>query len=210
MKRLILASASEGRKKVLTQAGFGFSVYPSNFIEDLDSEADPYKLVSQLSAGKARAVAEKLRNAVIIGADTVVFCGGRIFGKPKTETEAKKILRFLSGKNHLMITGLTVIDCDSNKIITKTSVTKIFFRRLTAKEINEYAATNEPLTKAGGYAIQGRGAAFVDKVEGEYSGALGLPLELLKQILSRFEMTDTKIKKPKPGSSRLFQEEEYL
>lgn len=189
MKRLILASTSEGRKLVLNQAGFGFSVYPSNFVEDFDSEADPYKLVSRLSVGKARMAAEKHQNAVVIGADTVVFCGKRIFGKPKTKTEAKKILRFLSGKSHLMITGLTVIDCDSKKIITKTSVTKIFFRRLTEKEINKYVITDEPMTKAGGYAIQGRGAGFVDKIVGEYSGALGLPLELLKQLLSKFELT---------------------
>lgn len=186
MKRLILASASEGRKKVLTQAGFDFSVYSSNFIEDLDSESDPYKLVSRLSVGKAKVVSEKYSNAIVIGADTVVFCGGKILGKPKTKTEAKEMLRFLSRKSHLMITGLTVIDCNSQKIITKTSVTKIFFRRLSDKEINGYVETNESMTKAGGYAIQGRGRFFVDKIEGEYSGALGLPLELLKQILSKF------------------------
>lgn len=189
MKRLILASASEGRKKVLAQAGFDFSVSPGNFIEDLDSESDPYKLVGRLSVGKAKLVAKKHKNAIIIGADTVVFCGGKILGKPKTKTEAKEMLRFLSRKSHLMITGLTIIDCDSQKIITKTSVTKIFFRRLSDKEINEYMETNESMTKAGGYAIQGKGGAFVDKIEGEYSGALGLPLELLKQIFSKFGVT---------------------
>ena len=83
-----------------------------------------------------------------------------------------------------MITGLTVIDCDSKKIITKTSVTKIFFHRLTDVKINEYVETDEPMTKAGGYAIQGKGGAFVEKIEGEYSGALGLPLKLLKQIFT--------------------------
>lgn len=184
MKKLILASASDGRKMVLTQAGFEFTVYPSNFVEDLDSESDPYKLVSQLSVGKAMAVAGKFENAVVVGADTVVFYGGRIFGKPKTRVEAKEMLHFLSGTAHLMITGLTVIDCDSKKIITKTSVTKIFFHRLTDVEINEYAKTDEPMTKAGGYAIQGKGGAFVEKIEGEYSGALGLPLKLLKQIFT--------------------------
>jgi len=187
MRKLILASASEGRKMVLSQAGFDFSIFPSNFVEDLDSESDPYKLVSKLSAGKAKAVAGKFKDAVIIGADTVVFCGGKIFGKPKTKIEAKKMLKFLSGTTHLMITGLTVIDGGSKKIITKTSVTKIFFHRLTGEEINEYVDTNEPMTKAGGYAIQGKGGEFVDKIEGEYSGALGLPLKLLKQILSEFE-----------------------
>ena len=173
---------------VLSQAGFEFSVSPSNFVEDLDSESDPYKLVSQLSVGKARAVADKFQNAIIVGADTVVFYGGKILGKPKTKAEARKMLKFLSGTIHLMITGLTVIDCDSKKIITKISVTKIFFHCLTDKEINAYAKTNEPMTKAGGYAIQGKGGVFVDKIEGEYSGALGLPLMLLKQILLEFEM----------------------
>lgn len=176
---------------VLSQAGFDFSICPSNFVEDLDSESDPYKLVSKLSAGKAKAVAGKFKNAVIIGADTVVFCNGKILGKPKTKAEAKKMLRFLSGTTHLMITGLTVIDCDSKKIITKTSVTKIFFHQLATEEIDEYVETNEPMTKAGGYAIQGKGGEFVDKIVGEYSGALGLPLKLLKQILSEFKITLT-------------------
>lgn len=184
MKRLILASASEGRKMVLSQAGFDFSVSPSNFVEDFNSETDPYKLVSRLSIGKAKAVAGKFQNAIVVGADTVVFYGGKILGKPKTKTEAKEMLHFLSGTAHLMITGLTVIDCDSEKIITKTSVSKIFFRRLTDVEINEYVKTGEPMTKAGGYAVQGKGGKFVDKIEGEYSGALGLPLELLKQIFT--------------------------
>ena len=169
---------------VLAQAGFEFTVYPSNFVEDLDSESDPYKLVSQLSVGKAKTVAGKFENAVVVGADTVVFYGGRIFGKPKTRAEAKEMLHFLSGTTHLMITGLTVIDCDSKKIITKTSVTKIFFHRLTDVKINEYVETDEPMTKAGGYAIQGKGGVFVEKIEGEYSGALGLPLKLLKQIFT--------------------------
>lgn len=187
MKRLILASASEGRKMVLSQVGFEFTIFPSNFAEDLNSESDPYKLVSLLSVGKAQAVAEKFRNAVVIGADTVGFYGGKILGKPKTMTEAKKMLKFLSGTIHLMITGLTAIDCDSKKIITKISVSKIFFRKLADDEINEYVKTGEPMTKAGGYAIQGRGGKFIDKIEGEYSGALGLPLILLEQILSEFE-----------------------
>lgn len=184
MKRLILASASEGRKTVLSQAGFEFTVCSSNFAEDLIAESDPYQLVSLLSVEKARAVAKKFQNAIIIGADTVVYYHGKILGKPKTMVEAKKMLKFLSGKIHLMITGLTVIDCDSKKIITKTSATKIFFRRLADDEINEYAKTGEPMTKAGGYAIQGKGGKFVDKIEGEYSGALGLPLKLLKQIFT--------------------------
>ena len=191
MRKLILASASEGRKMVLSQAGFDFSIFPSNFVEDLDSESDPYKLVSKLSAGKAKAVAGKFKDAVIIGADTVVFCSGKIFGKPKTKFEAGEMLQILSGTTHLMITGLTVIDCDSKKIITKTSVSKIFFHRLTGEEINEYVDTNEPMTKAGGYVIQGKGGVFVDKIEGEYSGALGLPLKLLKQILSEFKINLT-------------------
>lgn len=184
MKKLILASASEGRKMVLSQAGFNFAVCPSNFAEDLNSETDPYKLVSLLSVGKTKAVAKKFQNAIIIGADTVVFYGGKILGKPKTRTEAKEMLKFLSGTTHLMITGLTVIDCDSEKIITKTSVSRIFFRRLADDEINKYVTSGEPFTKAGGYAIQGRGGKFVDKIEGEYSGALGLPLKLLKQIFA--------------------------
>lgn len=184
MKRLILASGSEGRRLVLSKAGFEFTVFPSNFAEDLNSESDPYKLVSLLSAGKAKAVAEKFQNAIIVGADTVVFHEGKIFGKPKTKNEAKTMLSFLSGSTHLMITGLTVIDADSKKIVTRTSVSKIFFHRLTGVEIDEYVETNEPMTKAGGYAIQGKGGAFVDKIEGEYSGALGLPLNLLKGILS--------------------------
>ena len=176
---------------VLSEAGFDFSIFPSNFVEDLDSESDPYKLVSKLSAGKAKAVAGKFKDAVIIGADTVVFCSGKIFGKPKTKLEAGEMLQILSGTTHLMITGLTVIDCDSKKIITKTSVSKIFFHRLTGEEINEYVDTNEPMTKAGGYVIQGKGGVFVDKIEGEYSGALGLPLKLLKQILSEFKINLT-------------------
>lgn len=182
MKKLILASASEGRKMVLSQAGFNFAVCPSNFAEDKYSESDPYKLVSFLSSGKAKTVAKDFQNAVVIGADTVVYCCGKILGKPKTAPEAKEMLKFLSGTTHLMITGLTVIDCDSEKIITKTSVSRIFFRRLADDEISEYIKTGEPMTKAGGYAIQGKGGKFVDKIEGEYSGALGLPLDLLREI----------------------------
>jgi len=188
MRRLILASASEGRKMILSQAGFDFSIYPSNFVEDLDSESDPYKLVSKLSAGKANTVAGKYKDAVVIGADTVVFCNGRILGKPKTKVEAGEMLKFLSGTTHLMITGLTVIDCSSKKTITKTSVTKIFFRDVSQEEINSYVAMDEPMTKAGGYAIQGEGGAFVEKIEGEYSGALGLPLNILREVLAELRV----------------------
>jgi septum formation protein len=186
MKKIILASASPRRKELLEKIGLKFKVEPGGITEDLTSDLPPQELAKKLSRGKASAVSKKHPEAIIIAADTIGVFEGKIIGKPHTTTEAKKMLRMLNGKSHLVITGFTIIDTKTGKIISKSVETKVYFCKLTKAEIDAYIATGEPLDKAGGYAIQGLGALIVEKIEGDYYNVIGLPLSALVESLKGF------------------------
>ena len=186
MKKIILASQSPRRKQLLEKIGLKFEIYPSNYEEDMSLKMEPNKLAEYLSLGKAKDVAQKHKDSIIISADTIVAIDGEVFGKPRTSEKAKYMLQKFSGKAHSVITGFTIIDTETNKQITKSVETKVYFKNLPEKEIDAYIATEEPLEKGGGYAIQGLAALFVEKIEGDYFNIVGLPILALTTELKNF------------------------
>ncbi|MFH0768115.1 MAG: nucleoside triphosphate pyrophosphatase [Chloroflexota bacterium] len=188
MQRIILASASPRRKELLEKIGLRFEVEPSNYVEDMRSEAEPHELAKKVSLEKAKVVASKHNDAIVIAADTFGVFRGKILGKPNTEVEAKRMLQTINGKSHLVITGFTIIDTKKNKALSRAVETKVYIRRLTTSEIDAYVESKEPLDKAGGYAIQGLGSVIVEKIEGDYFNVMGLPLSALTESLKEFEV----------------------
>ena len=186
MKAIILASASPRRKELLEQIGLSFMVEPSNYQESMSLELEPHELAKSLSLEKARLVARNHRNALVIAADTFIVFEGKILGKPRTETQAKAMLETINGKPHSAITGFTIIDTDSNKTVSRAVETRVHLRKLSSNEIDAYVTSKEPLDKAGAYAIQGLGSAIVERIEGDYSNVIGLPLSALTESLKEF------------------------
>jgi len=186
MKKIILASASPRRKEILALTRLRFRVEPSEYEETLDNATKPHKLAKRLSLEKAEAVAGKYRDALIIAADTFIVFRGKPLGKPHTSKEARKMLAMLNGKSHSVITGYTVLDTGTGNKITRSIETKVWFKKMTPQELDAYVATKEPLDKAGAYAIQGRGAMIVRKIEGDYLNVVGLPLFDLADSLKKF------------------------
>lgn len=177
---LILASKSPRRKELLKQIDIPFVVVVSDAEEVSGNSWTPAALVVENAKRKARAVAEKYPDSPVLGADTVVSSEGKIFGKPKDKDEARKMLTVLSGKMHEVTTGLALIN--RNEIRTTNVTTKVFFDTMTKADIDAYIATDEPMDKAGAYAIQGKAARFIEKIEGSYSNVVGLPLNALIQL----------------------------
>jgi septum formation protein len=165
-RSIILASASPRRKKLLEQIGLEFTVEASNYPETLPKNQPPGELAVSIAEGKAQAVAQNHSDAIIIAADTLGVVRGRIIGKPHTAGEAVRMLKLLSGKSHLVITGLTVLDTRSGQKISRIVETRVYFKHLSNQEIEAYVAGEEPLDKAGAYAIQGLGAVLIEKIDG--------------------------------------------
>ena len=136
MKIIILASASPRRKELLEKIGLTFEVEPSNYEEDIHSGLEPHKFARKISLEKAKAVASKHENAIVIAADTFIVFGGQILGKPHTEKEARKMLTAISGKSHSVITGFSIIDTDKNKMLSKSVETKVYLKKVTLAEID--------------------------------------------------------------------------
>ncbi|MEX0721825.1 MAG: Maf family protein [Balneolaceae bacterium] len=190
MLRIILASKSPRRKKLLTQLGFKFEVHPSDINEDI-SQAEPGKLVEQLALLKAGDVARHFPNSFIIGADTIVVHSGEILGKPKDETEAAEMLMRLSGSIHSVFTGVTLAKTDEKGFIDSKKTfyeqTNVQFSTLTFREIQAYIKSGSPLDKAGAYGIQDDlGAVFVEKIVGDYYNVVGFPLNRFYRELKNF------------------------
>lgn len=186
MKKIILASASPRRKEILALTGLRFRVEPSDYEEKFDNSISPHNLAKRLSLEKARAVAGKYSSALIIAADTFIVFRRKLLGKPHTSKEARKMLKLLNGKSHSVITGYTILDTGTGKKITRSVETKVWFKKISSEELDAYAATKEPIDKAGAYAIQGRGAMIVKKIEGDYLNVVGLPLFDLADSLKKF------------------------
>ncbi|MBE7034513.1 MAG: septum formation inhibitor Maf [Ruminococcaceae bacterium] len=181
---VVLASASPRRRELLEQIGLPFFVLPSQADEDINPDLSPQLTVQSLSLLKAADIAKtQPASAYVIGADTVVVLDGEILTKPKDEEDARRMLARLSGRAHSVVTGVTVIRCRDGKSISVCEETKVFFKEMSEAEIASYVATGEPLDKAGSYGIQGLGALFVEKIEGDYNNVVGLPLMRLCHIL---------------------------
>ncbi len=185
-RRIILASASPRRKEILAKTGLAFEVDRSGYDEQLDPRIEPHRLARTLAWHKAQAVSGRYQDALLIAADTFIAFRGHMLGKPHTAAEAVRMLGMLSGKTHSVITGYAVIDTRTGRRASGSEETKVVFRRLSKAEISAYVKTGEPLDKAGAYAIQGRGAMLVQRIEGDYLNVVGLPLVSLVRTLRKF------------------------
>lgn len=187
---IYLASISPRRRQILRRLGFKFRALRPDFIEpDIKTSNAPKKFAITCALFKALSTLRhhKIKSGLVIGMDTIVVQGKRILGKPATVSEAKKILKILSGKSHYVITGIAIIKLPERRIITGAESTRVTFRSLTPEEINSYIRTPEPYDKAGAYAIQGRASIFIEKVNGCYLNVIGLPVPLLLKLLKQLE-----------------------
>ena len=188
MKQIILASASPRRRELLAQIGLDFTVLPASGEEKITKQI-PSEVVEELSGQKAEAVAEQSPDGIIIGADTVVCQDGEIMGKPKDEADALRMLRQLQGEMHSVFTGVTLIVKENGSVISKQTFsqeTRVYLYAMTDEEIQDYIATGEPMDKAGAYGIQGRFAAYVEGIEGDYNNVVGLPVSAVWQEIKEF------------------------
>lgn len=201
-KKIILASASPRRRELLTQIGLAFEVVVSKTEEKITS-TEPARVVEELSAQKAEAVWEKLvlgardveqnrgesamAGIIVLGADTVVACDGKILGKPVDVENAVEMLRMLQGRGHEVYTGVTVLyeENGEKKVLTFHEKTIVHFCPMTETQIREYVATGDPMDKAGSYGIQGFCARYIRGIEGDYNNVVGLPVGRVYQELSK-------------------------
>lgn len=183
---IILASKSPRRKELLENIGIKPLIIVSEADENIN-EKNPEKLVKELSAIKAEAVFEKIKaegnpalnsGDYVLGADTVVYAGGEILGKPKDKEDARRMIKTLSGNVHSVFTGFTLIDCDGKRI-SKSVETKVFVYEMSDEETEEYISSDEPYDKAGAYGIQGLFGRYVEKIDGDYSNVVGLPVSTI-------------------------------
>jgi len=184
-KKIILASASPRRRRLLRQIGLTFQVMPSSINENNSICHDPSANVQAMALRKARDVAARLEDGIVIGADTQILVDGEVFGKPKDAADAARMLSRLSGRIHRVITGVALVDAGTGFEETWAETTLVTFRELSQDEIYAYVETGEPMGKAGAYGIQGRAAAFVERIEGCYFNVVGLPLARLVQKLRK-------------------------
>ena len=185
---IYLASASPRRQELLRQLGIEFDPMPSNILEVREAGESPAQYVTRVAGDKARWVAQLVKERglpvhPVLGADTEVVLDGEILGKPENAAHGMDMLRRLSGRTHEVLSAVCI--WNHEKEYTMLSTSRVTFRPLTPAEIEQYWKTGEPVGKAGAYAIQGRAAAFVAKLEGSYSGVMGLPLHELDEILRK-------------------------
>lgn len=180
--QLILASASPRRKELMGLYRIPFVIRVADIDETMDPQGQPWEEVARVSRRKAAAIARETGD-VVVAADTIVVCDGKILGKPRTAEEAEQMLRLLSGRDHQVMTGVTVMRDDAEAVFTE--VTDLHFRNLSDREIREYVASGEPMDKAGAYGIQGGAALFCSRMVGDYYNVMGLPVCRLGETLRK-------------------------
>jgi septum formation protein len=179
---LLLASTSPQRRAILSQLGIPFDVVPPNYVEHDPPDADPATLVREHALGKARSVAAEAGDRPVLGVDTTVALDGRIYAKPADAGDAERMLDELSGHTHAVVSGLALVTRGWEHV--EDAATLVTFRALTPRDLASYVAAGEWEGRAGGYAIQGLGAALVERVEGDYLNVVGLPASLLVRLLA--------------------------
>ena len=179
---LLLASTSPQRRAILEQLGIPFDVVAPRYVEDDPPEADAVELVRGHAREKARSVAGEAGDRPVLGVDTAVVLQGRIYGKPASSAEAEQMLERLSGKTHAVVSGLCLVTPGWE--VVEHEATRVAFRTLTPRDLGAYVASGEWEGRAGGYAIQGLGAALVRRIEGDYLNVVGLPAALLVRLLA--------------------------
>jgi septum formation protein len=184
---LILASRSPRRRRLLRQAGYRVRVVPSGIEEPVDPDHTPTQHVRKVALDKALHVARRFRQAVVVAADTEVILRGRIFGKPVSAADARRMLATLSGKTHVVHTGVALVNAADGRRRTFVESTRVTFRRLSRAEIAAYVASGSPMDKAGAYGIQDdHGAVFVERIEGCFTTVVGFPLARFHRELELF------------------------
>jgi len=188
---LILASASPRRSELLRQLKLDFKVLPSDAAEVADEHLSPQEICQLNAHRKARAVAKQIPDALVLGADTLVFLDGEIMGKPTRLADAERMLAKLQGRTHQVVTGISLIHLRAHRERVFAVSTDVTFRPLDAGQIRDYLAKVNPLDKAGAYAIQEHGDKIVAEISGSYSNVVGLPLEKLKEELHVLQTRET-------------------
>lgn len=185
-RKIILASKSPRRKEILDQLGLDFAVEASSF-EEKDEHLTPEELAAHNAIGKARQIAKKHRDALVIGVDTVVAFQSLQINKPRNKKDAERILKVLSGRTHKVFSAVCVIDTKTNNEVHGVQETLVTMKKMTEKEIENYIATGEGSDKAGSYAIQGKAALFIKRIEGDYFNVVGLPVFLLGKLMKKLD-----------------------
>ena len=179
--RVVLASASPRRRDLLNLIGIAHEVRPANIDETMRPREAPRRYAERLAREKASAISTRDPDLITIGADTVVVINRKVLGKPADPSDAARMLRMLSGREHTVITAVAV--SRGRKLRSAIEEVRVKFRRLRADEIDEYIAMGEPMDKAGAYGIQGYGATIVERIEGDYFAVMGLPLVRLVGLM---------------------------
>ena len=179
---LLLASTSPQRRAILHQLGIPFDVVAPRYVEHDPPDADAARLVREHALGKARSVAAEADDRPVLGVDTTVVLDGRIYTKPADAGDAERMLEELSGRTHAVVSGLALVTPGWEYV--EDEATLVTFRELTPRDLANYVASSEWQGRAGGYAIQGLGAALVERVEGDYLNVVGLPASLLVRLLA--------------------------
>ncbi|QUL98012.1 MAG: septum formation inhibitor Maf [Candidatus Fermentithermobacillus carboniphilus] len=190
--KLILASESSRRKALLETLGISPLVVPSHVEEKTDMRSkseDPAEVVTSLARKKVSRVAKSYPEFLVLGADTLVVLDGVMLGKPRDPEDACAMLERLSGRTHLVYTGVALYDPRTREILTDFDCTRVTMKKLAVDEISWYVGTGEPLDKAGSYALQGLGALFVTRIEGDYTSVIGLPLPKTYRLLKRAKVS---------------------
>ena len=188
MKQLILASQSPRRSEILKKAGYNFVSFPVYVSEIPNKNLSLDEQILDIAGRKAKAVFEQLKasekvpDAVVLTADTMVCFNSKALGKPEDENRAFEYLRLLSGQQHQVKTAVWLLDLSTGEKVTHLETTEVYFKKIADSEILEYVATGEPMDKAGAYAIQGIGAKFVEKFEGDFNNVVGLPLHAIEKL----------------------------
>jgi septum formation protein len=183
----ILASASPRRRELLRSVGLKFKTIPAHVDEDYIKGESPKQHVRRLAQEKALLISQKYPRAWVLGADTIVVIDGLILGKPKNKTQAKEMLKKLSGREHKVFTGFAVTQIASKVSHSDVVQSTVKFKKISAAELDWYIACDEPYDKAGGYAVQGKGAYFIKSIRGSYTNVIGLPLCEVLETLKKLE-----------------------
>jgi len=182
-EKMILASASPRRAELLRLLGVDFEVIPSHIDETARDGETPPDHVLRLSQEKAEMIARLFPEALVLGADTVVVIDGQVLGKPKTQEEARQMLEMLSGREHIVYTGFSLVQAQMDRLISQVVQSSVLFKYIPEDEISWYVNSEEPYDKAGGYAVQGMGAFFIREIRGSYTNVMGLPLSEVVETL---------------------------
>ena len=200
---LILASNSPRRRQLLEQIGLSFRVITAEVAEDLPAGCDLAAGVREVARRKAEAVASRVKEGLVLGADTLVVLNGEALGKPAGPQEAFNMLTRLQGREHQVITGVALVDAASGACLLEHELTRVWMRDLTPREIWQYVATGEPLDKAGAYGIQGKGAMLVECIAGCYFNVVGLPLVKVAGMLKQFGLDPWEVGNGKGNGARV-------